>query len=79
GEEGVSKPSGKLYHRVREKLGLTGKRWLHIGDNKHSDIEMAKGHSIDGLHADLAQYDGGVSLHWQIKDVIGESINLSVT
>lgn len=79
GEEGVSKHSGKLYPRVREKLGLTGKRWLHIGDNKHSDIEMAKCHSIDGLHADWSQYDGGVSRHWQIKDVIGESINLSVT
>lgn len=57
GEEGVSKHSGKLYPRVREKLGLTGKRWLHIGDNKHSDIEMAKCHSIDGLHADWSQYD----------------------
>jgi predicted HAD superfamily hydrolase len=79
GEEGVSKHSGELYPKVRNKLNLTGKRWLHIGDNKHSDVEMAKRHSIDGLHADWSEYDGSVSRHWQIKDVIGESINISVT
>lgn len=40
-EYGKSKSKGELYHIVKEEIG-ENLRYLHIGDNRHSDIEMAQ-------------------------------------
>ena len=41
---GKNKASGSLYSYVKSQLGLegnVGKKWIHIGDNRRSDIENA--------------------------------------
>lgn len=42
-EHGASKHNGELYARVasRQKWSLNN-RWLHIGDNHHADVSMAR-------------------------------------
>lgn len=44
----ASKAKGDLYDVV--KKAIAGKRLIHIGDNLHSDIAMAKKHKVDNLH-----------------------------
>lgn len=47
-EEGVTKRSGKLFDVVREKLKIEPQcKWLHIGDNLHSDIAQAQNKGLD--------------------------------
>lgn len=58
GEARRSKHSGALFRVVREKLGVAGEaKWLHIGDNPHADIAMAKSNGIQTLHATWASVD----------------------
>lgn len=44
----ASKAKGDLYDVV--KKAIAGKSLIHIGDNLHSDIAMAKKHKVDNLH-----------------------------
>ena len=44
----ASKAKGDLYDVV--KKAIAGKSLVHIGDNLHSDIAMAKKHKVDNLH-----------------------------
>lgn len=46
-EHKLTKRSGRLYDRVLEELGLSPSRVLMIGDNAHSDDQMARS---KGLH-----------------------------
>lgn len=48
-----SKASGDLYAHIKEQLGLkedTEKKWIHVGDNKHSDIENARKNGISTFY-----------------------------
>lgn len=58
GEHRVSKHTGALYQVVRERFGLTdGARWLHVGDNLHSDIAQASRHGAQTVTATWARVD----------------------
>lgn len=75
GEEGVSKHSGKLYSLVKRELDIKDdQKWLHIGDNIHSDIENAQKFGIKTLLADWSGNNYQESGHWLVKDIIGCSI-----
>ena len=78
GEEGVSKHSGYLYSKIKNKLNINEKFWLHIGDNNYADINNAKKHGISTLLADWSEYNIERSYHWKSKDVIGESLYKSL-
>ena len=45
-EWGCSKRSGRLYDLVLQDLNAGGEQVAHIGDNRRSDIEMAKKHGL---------------------------------
>ncbi|PIO96374.1 HAD family hydrolase [Pleomorphomonas carboxyditropha] len=53
----VSKHSGQLYEQVRQTLGISPARWLHVGDNRTADIESASKLGIKTQHADWAKVD----------------------
>lgn len=44
------KGRGKLYEYVLNDLNIDAKDILHIGDNYHSDIEMAQQNGIEAIH-----------------------------
>lgn len=48
-EHKASKAKGDLYDIVKNTM-ITKGRLLHIGDNSHSDIAMAKKHRVKALH-----------------------------
>ena len=48
-EYNASKAKGDLYDIVRKNMMTKGKM-LHIGDNVHSDISMAKKNGVEALH-----------------------------
>jgi predicted HAD superfamily hydrolase len=41
-ESRKSKATGTLYAEVLQRTGVAPKRWLHIGDNAHSDVGRAR-------------------------------------
>ncbi len=48
-----NKASGTLYEHVKKELGISGStkgRWIHVGDNIHSDIENAAKNGIDTFY-----------------------------
>lgn len=56
GELRKNKSSGSLYDVVRQRLNIPkDSKWLHVGDNQIADIESAKAHGIETLHADWAR------------------------
>jgi len=46
---GLAKGSGRLYEKVCEDLGCSGESLVMIGDNNHSDIDMARRHGIEAI------------------------------
>lgn len=48
--EGVTKASGLLFKRVAAKLSLVPERCIHLGDNGHSDVAMARAQGWHALH-----------------------------
>ena len=44
-----SKAKGDLYDEIRKDFYKTAKI-IHVGDNEHSDVRMAKKHGLDTLH-----------------------------
>lgn len=49
----ISKRTGKLYKYVLEKLSIDASKILMIGDNFHSDHQMAIDNGIDSIHIDM--------------------------
>ncbi|GAA0381466.1 hypothetical protein GCM10009093_05560 [Brevundimonas terrae] len=49
-EVGLKKHSGKLFDHVLEELQVAPQQVLHIGDNDHGDIKMAKERGINTVH-----------------------------
>jgi predicted HAD superfamily hydrolase len=58
GEYRKSKHRGTLYPEVARALAVApSSKWLHIGDNQHSDIAKAREYSISTKFADWAKVD----------------------
>ena len=47
-EHGARKDTGTLYERVRSLYAPA--EWRHYGDNRRSDVEMARRHGVDAHH-----------------------------
>lgn len=47
GEYRITKSKGTLYKYILERENINPERMLHIGDNRHSDIKMAKKYKIN--------------------------------
>ncbi len=47
---GARKDRGDLWHHVEEAEAVPRARWLHVGDNEHSDIQAACDRRIPYLH-----------------------------
>lgn len=48
-EYGVSKSDGRLYSIVQERFGKE-KTYIHVGDNRHSDVKQARKRGIDSYY-----------------------------
>lgn len=53
-ELGVTKRHGTLFNFVSEKMQISPKNFLHIGDNWHSDFQMARKAGWQALHTPKA-------------------------
>ena len=54
-DHGLAKGSGRLYHAVCEKLGCRPDQLVMIGDNAHSDVEMARQRGVRTVHVQNPQ------------------------
>lgn len=45
----AAKYDGRLYARVRQHMQLGDRHWVHVGDNRHSDVRMAAAQGVEGL------------------------------
>ncbi len=52
---GLTKSSGRLYDKVLESLGCSPEKVGMVGDNEHSDIQMAAAKGIRAFHIDRQQ------------------------
>jgi len=41
---------GRLFLHVGEQIGAAPSSWLHVGDNLHADVEMARRHGLSACH-----------------------------
>ncbi|KQP58146.1 rhamnan synthesis F family protein [Methylobacterium sp. Leaf108] len=83
-EVGARKDRGDLWSHVEEAEGVPRARWLHVGDNEHSDIQAACDRRIPFLHVAhpakiLAQSgfqrdDGDLARTWPTDLVIGQAM-----
>ncbi len=56
GEHRASKHTGALYDLVADDLRLKDRaNWLHIGDNRYSDVEKAEEKGLKASHADWSK------------------------
>ena len=39
-DTGWRKDSGEAWRRLPEQMGISPARWLHVGDNEHSDVQL---------------------------------------
>lgn len=51
-EWNARKDNGTLYQKVRSKYAPSS--WLHHGDNRHSDIKMARKNHVKAIHIDTS-------------------------
>lgn len=56
---GLTKSSGHLYDYIKEKLNIDHKKWIHKGDNYHSDYLIAQKKGIKAVlaHSDFSYYE----------------------
>ncbi|HRL11482.1 MAG TPA: HAD-IA family hydrolase [Aggregatilineales bacterium] len=47
---GTTKSNGGLYRKVLEITGLTAADVLHLGDNHHSDVQVARSIGLNAMH-----------------------------
>ncbi|TXN00793.1 hypothetical protein FV242_20845 [Methylobacterium sp. WL64] len=81
---GARKDRGDLWRHVEEAEALPRARWLHVGDNEHSDIQAACDRRIPYLHVAhpakiLAQSgfvrdDGDLARTWPADLVVGHAM-----
>lgn len=45
----AAKRDGRLYQQVRDLNGWHGRHWVHVGDNAHADVAMARANGVEGL------------------------------
>lgn len=72
-EEGATKRSGKLFKIVLRKLNISPKEMVHIGDDSHNDIDMAKANGID-CYLRLCYTRKGVFYKQKAQDVISDHL-----
>lgn len=48
--EGVTKRTGRLYGRLRERLRAPGQSWTHVGDSREADVEAARRAGVASTH-----------------------------
>lgn len=70
GDTGVSKSSGDLYERMRERVG-TEKVIFHIGDHPVSDYEQARYHHIHAVYYPNIQRIGGKFRTGDLSAIVG--------
>lgn len=80
GDRKVSKHFGDLFDLVAETEGIADRsQWLHIGDNKHADLEMPRCKGLQSYHfnyPDLAPWEKYILDHpWDLTAqlLIGQS------
>lgn len=44
------KDSGTMWDLVEQRYRVPRDRWLHLGDNEHSDVQVPRDRGINGLH-----------------------------
>ncbi len=44
------KDSGAMWDLVEQRFGVPRDRWLHLGDNEHSDVQIPRDRGIDARH-----------------------------
>ncbi|MDE4915353.1 rhamnan synthesis F family protein [Methylobacterium sp. 092160098-2] len=81
---GARKDRGDLWHHVEEAEAVPRARWLHVGDNEHSDIQAACDRRIPYLHVAhpakiLAQSgfqrdEGDLARTWPSDLVVGQAM-----
>ena len=81
---GARKDRGDLWRHVEEAEAVPRARWLHVGDNEHSDIQAACDRRISYLHVAhpakiLAQSgfvrdDGDLARTWPSDLVVGQAM-----
>ena len=49
-DHGLAKGSGRLYDRVCKELGCKPEQMLMVGDNLHSDVNMARDRGLQAIH-----------------------------
>lgn len=62
---GATKASGRLFARVAEQEGLPAKAFLHLGDNRNSDVVQPKRagwHAFHWENRDLLQHEALIAL-----------------
>lgn len=75
-EKHITKSSGELFNYFLEKESILANEVLHIGDNKHSDVKMAK---KQGLNAYYYRESIRLDKHLRLNKLnINEKINCNV-
>jgi len=53
----LNKRTGNLYKKAEEELGISPKEHIHVGDNIHSDINMAKSLGIETVKTTKTEFN----------------------
>jgi FMN phosphatase YigB (HAD superfamily) len=69
---GLSKGEG-LYKHVLEETGLAPHQILHIGDNKHADVDGVAPFGVPALH--LKQFDGGTEQRLRLEAAVSAMLH----
>lgn len=67
-----SKSDGRLFDVVKDDLGEDVK-YIHVGDNLHSDVKMAKEHGFDSLHYPNVNSNSLLFRPYDMAPIIGGS------
>lgn len=53
----LNKRTGNLYKQAEKELGITPKEHIHVGDNQHSDIEIAQSLGIETIKTTKTEFE----------------------
>ncbi len=73
----ASKHIGTLYSIVYDKYDYSKGKWLHIGDNKHSDYDNAKNFGVDAHHYEKVLSRSGYNTDVSIEDSIISAMQIN--
>ncbi len=58
GELGIHKPDRKIFDKATEKLGVSNRECVYVGDDPHSDVEGGLNADMEVVWIDRWPYDG---------------------